>query len=70
MKTSRLLAPAFIAVLALAMLPASTGVDNRTPCGIALTSDAQFKQLERNRSAGAAKICAMYLNTIDAQLVR
>lgn len=70
MKTSRFLAPAVIAVLALAMLPASTGVDNRTTCGIALTSDAHFKQLERIRSAGAAKICAMYLNTIDAQLIR
>jgi hypothetical protein len=70
MKTSRFLAPALIAVLALAMLPASTGTDNRSACGIALTSDAHFKQLERNRSAGAAKVCAMYLNTIDAQLVR
>jgi hypothetical protein len=70
MKTPRLLAPALIAVLALAMLPASTGVDNRSTCGIALTSDAHFKQLERIRSAGAAKICAMYLNTIDAQLTR
>ena len=59
-----------IAVMALAMLPASTAVDNRTTCGIALTSDAHFKQLERIRSAGAAKICAMYLNTIDAQLIR
>ena len=70
MKTSRFLAPALIAVMALAMLPASTAVDNRTTCGIALTSDAHFKQLERIRSAGAAKICAMYLNTIDAQLIR
>jgi hypothetical protein len=70
MRTSRLLAPAVIAVLALAMLPASTGLDTRSTCGIALTSDAHFKQLERIRSAGAAKICAMYLNTIDAQLTR
>jgi len=70
MTMPRFLAPALIAVLALAMLPVSTGVDNRNTCGIALTSDAHFKQLERNRSAGAAKICAMYLNTIDAQLTR
>jgi hypothetical protein len=34
------------------------------------TTDANFKRLDRVQSAGAAKICAMYLNTIDARLTR
>jgi len=70
MKAPRFFAEAVIVLLAVAMLPASTATDNRNTCGIALTSDAQVRQLERVRSAGAAKICAMYLNTIDAQLSR
>jgi hypothetical protein len=70
MNTSRFLAVAVIALVAVAALPVSTETENRSACGIALTSDAQFKQLDRVRSTGAAKICAMYLNTIDAQLSR
>jgi hypothetical protein len=70
MKTTRFLALAVIAVVAVAVIPVSTGADNRGTCGIALTSDAYFKRLDRVQSAGAAKICAMYLNTIDAQLSR
>lgn len=68
MNTSRFLALAAIALMAVATVPASTGTDNRSTCGIALTSDAQ--KLDHVRSTGAAKICAMYLNTIDAALSR
>jgi hypothetical protein len=67
MKTSRFLAVTLVAVAALAV-PATTGADNRGTCGIALTSDATFQRLDRVQSAGAAKICRMYLNTIDARL--
>jgi hypothetical protein len=35
-----------------------------------LTADAAFQRLDRVQSAGAAKICALYLNTIDARLSR
>ena len=31
---------------------------------------ASFQQLDRVQSAGAAKICAIYLNTIDARPYR
>jgi hypothetical protein len=68
MKTPRFLALAVTALVAVAAAPASTGADNRGTCGIALTSDASIMRLDRVQSAGAAKICAMYLNTIDAQL--
>jgi len=70
MQTSRCLAFAAITLVAVALVPASTGVDRTGTCGIALTSDAQFKRLDRVMSAGAAKICAIYLNieTVDANL--
>jgi|GraSoiStandDraft_36_1057302.scaffolds.fasta_scaffold1248314_1 hypothetical protein len=70
MKTPRFLALALIALVAVAAVPASTGSDNNGKCGIALTSDASFQRLDRVQSAGAAKICAIYLNTIDARLSR
>lgn len=70
MRTPRSLALALFALVAVATVPASTGSDSRSTCGIALSTDAYFKQFDRIRSAGAAKICAMYLNTIDAQLAR
>jgi len=66
MQTSHGLALAAIALVAVATVPASTGAERSGTCGIALTSDAHFKQLDRVRSDSAAKICAMYLNTIDA----
>lgn len=69
MKTHRLLALAVMSVVAIAAVPASTGTDTGG-CGIALTADANFKRLDRVQSASAAKICAMYLNTIDARLSR
>jgi hypothetical protein len=67
---SRFFAVAAVALTAVAAIPASTGADNRGTCGIALTSDVNFQRLDRAQSAGAAKICAIYLNTIDARLVR
>ena len=70
MKSARFLAVALIALTAVAAIPVSTGADNRGTCGIALTSDANFQRLDRVQSAGAAKICAIYLNTIDARLNR
>jgi hypothetical protein len=67
-RISRFLALAVIVLVAVAAVPGST--DNRTSCGVALTSDANFQRLDRVQSAGAAKICAMYLNTIDAPASR
>jgi hypothetical protein len=65
---SRFLAVAVVAFTAVAAIPASTGANNRGTCGIALTSDASLQRLDRVQSASAAKICAIYLNTIDARL--
>jgi hypothetical protein len=70
MKSSRVLALALIALVAVAAVPGSIGADNRSTCGIALTSDANLQRLDRVQSASAAKICAIYLNTIDARLAR
>jgi hypothetical protein len=67
MTSPRFIVFALIAVVAVAALPASTGADNQGRCGIALTSDANFQRLDRVQSAGAAKICATYLNTLDAR---
>ena len=67
---SRFFAVAVVALTAVAASPASTGVNSRGTCGIALTSDASFQRLDRVQSASAAKICAIYLNTIDARLRR
>jgi hypothetical protein len=70
MTTPRSLAVALVALAAVAAMPGSTGADNRSKCGIALTTDANFARIDRVQSAGAAKICAFYLNTIDARLSR
>jgi hypothetical protein len=69
MTMPRFLALALIAVFAVAAVPASIGGDT-SGCGIALTTDANLKRLDRTQSAGAAKICATYLNTRDAHLTR
>jgi hypothetical protein len=68
-RTSRL-ALALGALVAVAMVPVSTGADNQGKCGIALSSDVSFQRFDRGQSPGAAKICAIYLNTIDARLFR
>jgi hypothetical protein len=70
MKTPRFLALAVVALVAVAAMPGTTGADNRGKCGIALTADANFARLDRVQSPTAAKVCAMYLNTIDARLSR
>jgi hypothetical protein len=69
MKAHRFLALAVMSLVAIAAVPASTGTDTQG-CGMTLTTDANFKRLDQVQSAGAAKICAMYLNTIDARLTR
>jgi hypothetical protein len=70
MKTPRFPALAVVALVAVAAMPGTTGADNRGKCGIALTTDANFARLDRVQSPTAAKVCAMYLNTIDARLSR
>ena len=70
MTSPRFIVLALMAVVAVAALPASTGADGQGGCGIALTSDANFQRLDRVQSAGAAKICAMYLNTLDTPTSR
>jgi hypothetical protein len=69
MRTHRYFALALMSLVAIAAVPVSTGAD-QNGCGIALTADANFKRLERMQSPSAQKICAMYLNTIDARVSR
>ena len=70
MKAPRFLELAVVTVVAVAALPGATGADNRSKCGIALTTDANFARLDRVQSPTATRICAMYLNTIYARLAR
>jgi hypothetical protein len=67
MRTHRFFALALTSLVAIAAVPAYTGTE-QNGCGIALTADASFKRLERAQSPSAQKICAMYLNTIDARV--
>jgi hypothetical protein len=67
MRADRFLALALTSLVAIAAVPASTGAD-QNGCGIAPMADANFKRLEREQSPGAQKICAMYLNMIDAHV--
>jgi hypothetical protein len=69
-KTPRFVVLALTALVAAATVPVSTGAENQGKCGIALSSDVSFQRFDRVQSAGAAKICAIYLNTIDARLFR
>jgi hypothetical protein len=66
MRSHRFLALAVTSLVAIAAVPASTGAE-QNGCGMALTADANF---EREQSPSAQKICAMYLNTIDARVSR
>lgn len=61
----RTLALAFVAVFALSAVPAPAG--NGASCGLGLSADTAF---QRAPSTGSAKICAIYLNTVGANLVR
>jgi hypothetical protein len=70
MRRARIFALGLIALVAVAAAPGTTGSTHRGTCGIALTSDAKFQHFDRVQSAGAAKICAIYLNTLDTRLTR
>ena len=59
---------AFVAVFALAAVPAPAG--NGVNCGLGLSADAAFQRSDRGPSASAARICAIYLNTDGASFVR
>ncbi len=65
----RALVVAAIAIVALAAVPAPSGTE-AGGCGLALTTDAAVKRLDRTQSIGAAKICAIYLNTLDTAFAR
>jgi hypothetical protein len=67
MKSARILALGLTTLVAVAAAPGPTGAGHRGICGITLTSDAAFQQLDRVRSAAAQKICAIYLNTLDVR---
>jgi hypothetical protein len=57
----------FVAVFALSAVPAPAG--DGANCGLRLSADAAFQRIDRAPSAGAAKICAIYLNTLETPLV-
>lgn len=63
----RTLALAFVAVFALSAVPAPA--ESGASCGLGLSADAAFQRTDRAQSAGAAKICAIYLNTLEPPLV-
>jgi hypothetical protein len=69
MRTSRSLSLALLAFLALAFVPAPNG-SAATACGAGRSSDPNLRLLDHVQSAGAAKICAIYLNTTDMRLFR
>jgi hypothetical protein len=52
-----------LAFAALAAVPAPAG--SGASCGLGLTADTAFERLDRAPSASAARICAIYLNTLD-----
>lgn len=58
-----------LVLLGLAVVPAPAG-NSSAGCGFAPATDINIQRLDRTQSAGAAKICAMYLNTYDARLAR
>lgn len=62
----RTLALAAAAFFALAAVPAPAG--SGVNCGLGLTADTAFQRLDRAPSTGAAKICAIYLNTFNPKL--
>jgi len=68
MNISRMIALAVVP-LALAAAPAPAGSDAKG-CGLpSVIADAgiraSFEQFDRTQSAAAAKVCALYLNTMD-----
>ncbi len=69
MRTSRSLSLALLAFLALAFVPAPNG-SAVSGCGFGRSSDPNLRLLDHVQSAGAAKICAIYLNITDIRLSR
>jgi hypothetical protein len=59
----RTLALSVLAFAALAAVPAPAG--SGASCGLGLRADAAFERLDRTPSTSAARICAIYLNTLD-----
>jgi hypothetical protein len=67
MKTVRILALTLLPMLAMTAETAPAGSDPQG-CGVRAIDPglrAAFAQFDRTQSAGAAKICALYLNSAD-----
>jgi hypothetical protein len=67
MKTVRILALTLLPMLAMTAETAPAGSDPQG-CGVRVIDPglrAAFAQFDRTQSAGAAKICALYLNSAD-----
>ena len=64
----RTLTLAFVAVFALAAVPAPAG--SGVSCGLGLSADAAFQRSDRAPSVSVSRICAIYLNTLDAAIER
>jgi hypothetical protein len=62
MATCRIVVLGLLVLAAAAASPAPTG-GSIGGCGLGPISDSNLDQLDRVQSAGAAKICALYLNT-------
>jgi hypothetical protein len=66
MKTPRYRAIALLALTASLVAPSSTGPMAKG-CGLGFARDSIVERLDSAQSAGAAKICAIYLNTAAAR---
>jgi hypothetical protein len=67
MKTARILALALLPILAMTAETAPAGSEQQG-CGVRAIDPglrAALAQFDRTQSAGADKICALYLNTAD-----
>jgi hypothetical protein len=62
------LALASLMIVGMAAVPAPAG--NGVSCGLGLSNDATFSRTAKAPSASAAKVCAMYLNTVDVASLR
>jgi hypothetical protein len=55
-------------IVGMAAVPAPAG--NGVSCGLGLSNDATFSRTAKAPSASAAKVCAVYLNTVDVASLR
>jgi hypothetical protein len=62
----RAMALSVLVLIALAAVPAPAG-NGGNGCGLPASSDVNLQRLDGIQSAGAAKICALYLNNFDAR---